>query len=389
MSAGLVTAVVIVVFVVLSIRIYWTWWRDRQSGFFDQFTDQSPIGLRPGERAVGAWDGERYYGPLVAGSSRRVVDGLRSFGRNLLPGRHWLRTQPLLRLRGAPLQVRLTDQDRLVVNVAAGWGSSLRPRTLPYGAEAKHGFEPLLESGPWPRARVETLEEAFPGAAAGHWTEPDRDRWRTESAFELVRVTGDGGPLVLWVEREAVEPLRRWSVARPDPATHTEQTAPEEADPSVTGALTLDPDTGAIRLPDGIAIDGTTTGGEVEEIVLGHGGTTGTTRRYLRFVVRDPDGASWIITPFFQDSAPDVVHLFRCEPGERTTGDWKDWTPEAEYERRDRHDEWLRAQLGRSWRKARVKRHPEGETRRFTWGEAYSGYDPRSAASTIVISWGN
>ena len=208
------TVVVIAIVVLLTLNAWRITWQRSRSGFSAQFTAQSPIGLGRDEHAIGFWNAERYFGPLVPGSERQPGDWAWVLARNLLPGRHWLATQPFIRHRGAPMQVRLTNQGRLLVTIAKGY-ESLRPKVVADGSEAKHGFEMQLAAGPPDKARIETLEEAFPGAQPGALTEPDRDRWWGRSAVELIRITAPvGDPIVLWIERDAVGALREWAADR-------------------------------------------------------------------------------------------------------------------------------------------------------------------------------
>ncbi|HEX7168830.1 MAG TPA: hypothetical protein VF230_17770 [Acidimicrobiales bacterium] len=238
---GSVTAVVVVVFVALTLNVYRIEWNRRRSGYYEQFTADSPIGLAPDEKVVHYWEAERYFGPLVPGSDRSVADWAAVFGRNLVPGRHWLVTQPFIRHRGAPMQVRLTDQQRLVVTVASGYDDG-RPRVRPQGSEARDGFEFEMAAGPPFRARVETFEQAFPGRKPGMLTEPDRDRLlRLDSAYELIRVTPRSGePIVMWIERAAVETLQQWAAARvsalfPNEPKAETASAPVPGEPRVVG----------------------------------------------------------------------------------------------------------------------------------------------------------
>jgi hypothetical protein len=53
---------------------------------------------------------------------------------------------------------------------------------------------------------------------------------------------------------------------------------------------------------------------------------------------------------------------------------WDDWSEEAERERQDAHDAWLREQFG-----------PPPYT--YPWGAIESTYDPRSGSSAIAIQY--
>ena len=163
---------------------------------------------------MGAWECERYFGPLVPGSERTPGSWVSVVLRNLVPGSHWLRTQPALALRGAPLWIRTTDHGRLVVTVARGWSPSLRPRVMAHGTAARHGFEPLLAFGPIERATVRPGAEAFPNAAVGYFNRPGRQLLTRGEPDRLVAIEAKGAqPLVAWVPEDALGELRRWSMA--------------------------------------------------------------------------------------------------------------------------------------------------------------------------------
>jgi hypothetical protein len=116
-----VSVVAIVVVLAATAYVYLDWGRRVRSGWFrEHFGPHATVGLEPGERVIGAWGCERYFGPLVPGSERTAWSWVWVVLRNLVPGRHWLGTQPALALRGAPMWVRITDRGRLVVTIARG-----------------------------------------------------------------------------------------------------------------------------------------------------------------------------------------------------------------------------------------------------------------------------
>jgi hypothetical protein len=209
-----ISIVAIGAFLLGSVYIYVVWARRARSGFYEQVGTHSPVGLEPGERVIGAWECERYFGPLVPGSERTPGSWLWMILRNLVPGWHWSRFQPALALRGAPLWIRITDHGRLVVTIARGWSASLRPRVLARGTEARRGFEPLLASGPVERAPVRPAGEAFPGRTPGYFNRPDRQFLARSEPDQLVAIEPQGHtPLLAWVPEDAVAELRRWSLA--------------------------------------------------------------------------------------------------------------------------------------------------------------------------------
>lgn len=56
------------------------------------------------------------------------------------------------------------------------------------------------------------------------------------------------------------------------------------------------------------------------------------------------------------------------------TDDPSDWTPEMEQERKLKHDQWLRAELG----------PPPYE---YAWGTVTSEFDPRGCVSDIIVTY--
>jgi len=62
---------------------------------------------------------------------------------------------------------------------------------------------------------------------------------------------------------------------------------------------------------------------------------------------------------------------------------WDDWSEDKELARRDAQDAWLVEQLGEG---VRIER-PSGSVLTYSlpWGEAWSGYDPRSAGSDVGV----
>ncbi|GEM_PF-829307 len=65
---------------------------------------------------------------------------------------------------------------------------------------------------------------------------------------------------------------------------------------------------------------------------------------------------------------------------------WEDWTESKELRRKVDHDRFLAEYLGRDPDLKRSKPYPS-ITYVFPWGTVFSSYDPRSASSTIHISW--
>ena len=194
---------------ILIVLGYVIWFRRRESGYFDQFTKASPIGMGAGEEALAEWWGERYFGPLVPGSARTAADWAMTGLRLLLPGRHWHPSSPGPMLRGAPVQLRLTNWGRLVVTVAKGWERSVRPRVISEGEGARHGMAHLFDSGPKHRARIRT---GFKDDEVGRFNRPDRAGFGTHR-FSLIEIEPPGSPqtLLLWVPDEAVGRLQEWA----------------------------------------------------------------------------------------------------------------------------------------------------------------------------------
>ena len=110
--------------------------------------------------------------------------------------------------------IRTTDGGRLVATIARGWTDSLRPRVMAHGTAARHGFEPLLASGPVERATVRPTAEAFPDRPVGHFNRPGRQLLARGEPNRLVAIEPKGAlPLVAWMPEDALEALRRWSMA--------------------------------------------------------------------------------------------------------------------------------------------------------------------------------
>jgi hypothetical protein len=53
---------------------------------------------------------------------------------------------------------------------------------------------------------------------------------------------------------------------------------------------------------------------------------------------------------------------------------WADWSEEKERQRKQIHDHWLRELTGHA-------------SHVYTWGEIWSGFDPKSGSSSIVIQY--
>jgi hypothetical protein len=209
-----VSPIAIGIVLVATACIYIIWARGVRSGVYAEQGPHSTVGLDPDERVIGAWLCERYFGPLVPGSERTLWSWVWVVLRNLVPGSHWSRFQPALALRGAPLWIRITDRGRLVVTIARGWSDSLRPRVKAHGTAARHGFEPLLASGPVERASVSPAAEAYPGRPVGHFNRPDRQFQTRGEPTELMAIEpADAASLVAWMPEDAVGELRRWSMA--------------------------------------------------------------------------------------------------------------------------------------------------------------------------------
>jgi hypothetical protein len=205
-----VSAPGLIVVAALLVVFYLVWFRRRESGYFEQFTSTSPIGIGAGEKATGEWWGERYFGPLLPGSGATAADWGMTVLRALVPGRHWTESERAPMLRGAPVQVRLTDWGRLVITVAKGWEGRVRPRVVSTGAGARKGMTHLYDSGPEHRATIRT---GFADEEIGRFNRPDRGEKRR---FTLIEIEPPGSPqtLLLWIPEEAVEPLQAWSADR-------------------------------------------------------------------------------------------------------------------------------------------------------------------------------
>ena len=80
--------------------------------------------------------------------------------------------------------------------------------------------------------------------------------------------------------------------------------------------------------------------------------------------------ASVIGTVLFENDRMNRIFLSLHMPSD----DAGEWTVERELERKSKHDEWLRGELGKP-------------PYRFAWGEIVSDFDPRGCASEIIISY--
>lgn len=76
-------------------------------------------------------------------------------------------------------------------------------------------------------------------------------------------------------------------------------------------------------------------------------------------------------TVFFEGDRMDRVFLMMSMPSD----DSKQWSEACEFERKSRHDAWLRTELGK----------PPYE---YPWGQVTSDYDPKGCASEIIIVYG-
>jgi hypothetical protein len=80
----------------------------------------------------------------------------------------------------------------------------------------------------------------------------------------------------------------------------------------------------------------------------------------------------FIVILFFHGERLTDVHLFDAYPP--LTGEsWADWSEEKELARKERHEEWLR-----QW---------DAPVGKYSWGEVWSEYDPRSGSSDIGIRY--
>jgi hypothetical protein len=181
----------------------------------------SPAGLEPGERVVDAWQGERYFGPLVAGSRPSLGMRIWCLARQLdVLGWYSHQGSPA-RFHGAELWVRLTDQGRLVVTAEERRAGRLRPVPRSPAARARRlsAPVPLLVSGPADRAAVQLAGDQGSALMAIERSRPDRPVEPTRSRYALVELApADQLPLLVWVEREAAARLAAWSAG--EPAAH-------------------------------------------------------------------------------------------------------------------------------------------------------------------------
>jgi hypothetical protein len=83
-------------------------------------------------------------------------------------------------------------------------------------------------------------------------------------------------------------------------------------------------------------------------------------------------GATFGIAVYFRAQALQMVMLAICDPPFDSTS-WDDWSQEREMEAKLAHDQWLHDIIG-------------GGTQ-FSWGTIWSGYDEKSAFSTICIKY--
>jgi hypothetical protein len=92
---------------------------------------------------------------------------------------------------------------------------------------------------------------------------------------------------------------------------------------------------------------------------------------WLDLVHEDLDGGRWTVSLGFERARLAMLLLAHWLPGE--SGGWDSWSREREQAAQDRHDAWLRAQVG--------------ERRDFAWGSAWSSYDDRAAAATLALDY--
>lgn len=114
---------------------------------------------------------------------------------------------------------------------------------------------------------------------------------------------------------------------------------------------------------------------------------------HLRLRDELPDGGRWDVTLMFDGPRLARLSLVHTAPGE--AAGWESWSREREEAARERHDAWLAHQLLRTRRDTLAgvgmsdgALDPAGgRGRLFTlpWGRIWSGYDERSAFSSIEV----
>ena len=92
-------------------------------------------------------------------------------------------------------------------------------------------------------------------------------------------------------------------------------------------------------------------------------------------------GWTWGVRLLFDGERLDGYRLWIADA--RFGVSWDDWSEDKELARRDAQDAWLVEQLGEG---VRIER-PSGSVLTYSlpWGEAWSGYDPRSAGSDVGV----
>ena len=145
----------------------------------------------------------------------------------------------------------------------------------------------------------------------------------------------------------------------------------------------IDRDTGALVLPDG-RIERELTRSSLLSSLLAKGTRsedmqTGWAQVYLK--PRRLGGREFGVHLVFEGERLDSYALSLHDPQYGTS--WDDWSEAKELARRNAHDAWLEAGLGKG------KSEGAGRARElrytFPWGRVWSSFDPKGGASSIGV----
>jgi hypothetical protein len=156
------------------------------------------FGLDADEHVVSMGIGTWYLGPLVP-------ETMRSTGERILDAIGGVT------YRGANMWVAFTSKNRLALAVEP---TENGPRPAASSIGMPTGYAPLAIFAPTPAPRIETADQAWPGAADLPRDSHKPIRVNTEgrkARQELVRITGYDRQLTFFVEGDWVADLQRWS----------------------------------------------------------------------------------------------------------------------------------------------------------------------------------
>jgi hypothetical protein len=132
------------------------------------------------------------------------------------------------------------------------------------------------------------------------------------------------------------------------------------------------PKTGELILPSGTILSSQSTHSTFLSSIEGKRAEVNIRNEPLcSFSFTDDEDSLGIIV-FFKGEILESVHFFVSDPqfGVR----WENWSRKKESERNQANHQWL-------------KKNGLGSGKRYSWGSVWSGYDPKSGSSSIVIRY--